>query len=252
MSLAQPRRPPAPKFDGRQPQAAQRALALLEAVAFLGAGTTAKQIAEHTGTPAATTYRMLNMLVADGYLVRVPDLSGFALGRRTAELAQTAADESERSVSKVVDELRTETRHGLYLATFHHASLRVIDADPDHEMVPVSTITRNPHAHAIGKLLLAYRPDARSDLQLRTLTAHTIARPEDLERHLDDIRTTELAYEREESRVGRAALAVPVRDRTSTVVGGLCLHGVAGRVSDTNRSLVDFLRQGASLLHGLV
>ena len=64
---------------------------MLEAVAHLGAGATAKQIAAHAQVPPATAYRMLNFLVADGFLVRVPDLSGFALGRRTSELAYASA-----------------------------------------------------------------------------------------------------------------------------------------------------------------
>src|SRR5579859_1661338 len=36
--------------------------------------------------PRATVYRMLNFLVAEEYLVRMPDLKGFALGVRVAEL----------------------------------------------------------------------------------------------------------------------------------------------------------------------
>ena len=65
-------------------RAVQKALGMLEAVAHLGPGTTAKEIATFAGVPSATAYRMLNLLVAEGFLVRVPDLSGFALGRRTA------------------------------------------------------------------------------------------------------------------------------------------------------------------------
>ena len=88
---------------------------MLEAVAHLGAGATAKQIAAHAQVPPATAYRMLNFLVADGFLVRVPDLSGFALGRRTSELAYaSAASAPTRSVTDVLDAIRGETRHGVY------------------------------------------------------------------------------------------------------------------------------------------
>ncbi|MGN2639197.1 IclR family transcriptional regulator [Nocardia takedensis] len=242
-----------PGFGGHQPRAVQKALAMLEAVAHLGAGATARQISDHTGVPPATAYRMLNLLVADGFLVRTPDLSGFALGRRTTELAYAAAaTEPVRTVADVLEGLRARTRHGLYVASFRGGALRMIDTDPDHEVVPASTITRNPHAHAVGKLLLAYRPTAFRTVALRAVTAHTVVDPRALQAQLTRILATEVSFENEESRIGRAALAVPVREQGSDVVGGLCVQGVVGRVSADNTDLVDFLRDGARELFGLM
>ena len=77
-------------LSGRQPKAVQSALQVLEAVALAGTGVTAKDIAEHLSMPSATTYRLLNLLVADGYIVRLPDLSGFALGPRMGLLIDAA------------------------------------------------------------------------------------------------------------------------------------------------------------------
>ena len=48
---------------------------------------TAKEISAALKLPQATTYRLLNLLVGEEYLVRLPDLRGFALGRRAARLA---------------------------------------------------------------------------------------------------------------------------------------------------------------------
>lgn len=226
---------------------------MLEAVAYLGAGVTAKQIAAYTQVPPATAYRMLNYLVADGFLARTPDLSGFALGRRTSELAYAATGtEPVRTVAQVLDAMRAETRHGLYLMSFRGGALRTVDIDPDHEVVSASTITRNLHAHAVGKLLLAYRPRCLDDLELRSMTAHTLVDGLALHAELARVLATELSFENEESRVGRAALAVPVRGAGSEVVGGLCVQGIAGRLSPDNDRLVGFLRAGADELCGLV
>jgi DNA-binding IclR family transcriptional regulator len=41
--------------------------------------------------PAATTERLLNLLNVEEYRVRLPDLTGFALGARFAELVGFAA-----------------------------------------------------------------------------------------------------------------------------------------------------------------
>jgi DNA-binding IclR family transcriptional regulator len=43
----------------------QSALALLQEVARAGAGVTAKEISSGLGLPPATTYRLLNLLVAE-------------------------------------------------------------------------------------------------------------------------------------------------------------------------------------------
>ena len=78
-------------LSGRQPKAVRSALAVLEEVVAAGPGVTAKEISAALRLPPATTYRLLNLLVADEYLVRLPDLKGFALGRRAARLALPAA-----------------------------------------------------------------------------------------------------------------------------------------------------------------
>lgn len=240
-------------FGGQQPKAVQKALAMLEAVAYLGAGATAKQIAAHTQVPPATAYRMLNYLVADGFLARTPDLSGFALGRRTSELAYAASGtEPIRTVAEVLDAMRAETRHGLYVTSFRGSSLRTVDTDPDHEVVSAATISRNLHAHAVGKLMLAYRPRCLDDLELRSVTAHTLVDGLALHADIARILATEMSFENEESRIGRAALAVPIRESGSNIVGGLCVQGIAGRVSPDNDVLVRFLRTGADELRGLI
>ncbi|MBY4036100.1 helix-turn-helix domain-containing protein [Rhodococcus fascians] len=240
-------------FGGQQPKAVQKALAMLEAVAYLGAGATAKQIAAHTHVPPATAYRMLNFLVADGFLVRVPDLSGFALGRRTSELAYAATgSDPVRTVADVLGDMRERTRHGLYVVTIRGGTVRMVDVDPDHEVVSAPTIMRNPHAHAVGKLMLAFTPRAVDNLKLRAVTAHTLVDELSLHSDLARILATGVSFENEESRIGRAALAVPVRTRNSDVVGALCLQGIAGRVDPTNSALLEFLVQGASDLDGLI
>ncbi len=85
---------PARDLGGNEPRAVQRALALLEAAAQLGSGASAKEIAALAGIPQATAYRLLNLLVADGYLVRVADLSGFTLDAAPANWPGPQTDPS--------------------------------------------------------------------------------------------------------------------------------------------------------------
>lgn len=78
-------------LSGRQPQAIRHAFAALRCVAQQGPGTTAKDVATTLRVSPATAYRLLNLLVAEEYLVRLADITGFALGERVAELTGAEA-----------------------------------------------------------------------------------------------------------------------------------------------------------------
>ncbi|MEE2032955.1 IclR family transcriptional regulator [Rhodococcus chondri] len=236
---------------GHEPRAVQRALALLEAVATLGAGASARDVAALTRTPPATAYRLLNLLVADGYLVRVEDLSGFALGRRTRELASAApASVADVDPGPVLEELRTQVRYGIYLASYSGGWVHLVDRDPDHELAGESTWTTHLHASAIGKLLLVQRPELIGDGPLRRITDRTKTEPAELRTELRCVRDADAAHEVDESRIGRTALAVPVRSNDGRVTGALTAIGRTGRISVTDSAIWDLLRSYASLLPG--
>lgn len=82
-------------FRGREPGAVDNAFAILEEVARAGAGVSAREVAENLGMSRATTYRLLKHLVQQEYLVRSPDLSGFALGQRVRDLAVAVRSEAD-------------------------------------------------------------------------------------------------------------------------------------------------------------
>ncbi|MFD0000554.1 IclR family transcriptional regulator [Nocardia sp. NPDC127526] len=233
---------------GHEPRAVQKALALLEAVAQLGPGATAKSIAAHTGVPPATAYRLLNLLVADGYLVRVEDLSGFALGRRTRELAAAATEPGPPADSRhVLAELRAQLRYGIHLASFTGRRIRLIDKDPDHELSGENILTAHPHASAIGKLLIARHPELAPG-RPRKITAFTITSPAQLAAELRRVATANLATEIDECRIGRSAVAVPVHGDHGVVTGALAAIGRTGHIAIHDRDLIDLLKDFAARL----
>ncbi len=77
-------------FLARQPAALDSAFALLEAVAQHGPGVTTRELVDALPMSRATVYRMTKHLVAQEYLVRTPDLTGFALGARVLALGEAA------------------------------------------------------------------------------------------------------------------------------------------------------------------
>jgi len=239
---------------GHEPRAVQKAFLLLEAVAQLGSGASARDISLLCGVPPATAYRLLNLLVADGFLVRTADLTGFALGRRTRELAGVATVEelagelaSEfRPVRAILDELRARVRFGIYAAAYTGDRVRLVDRDPDHELIRESAILTHLHASAIGKLLLSQRPELAPAGPLRPLTARTIIEPGTLAAELTEIRETGLAREVDEIRLGRSALAVPVRNAVGGVIGCLVAIGRTGRIRVNDGDLAHLLQTYAA------
>ena len=103
-------------LSGRQPKAVTSALRVLEEVARAGSGVTAKDIAARLSMPSATTYRLLNILVGEGYVVRLPDLSGFALGQKIGILVDAAVVPTVCAAAReVLAELRLSVRFGVHL-----------------------------------------------------------------------------------------------------------------------------------------
>ena len=123
---------------------------------------TAKEIAEHLSMPSATTYRLLNLLVADGYIVRLPDLSGFALGPRMGLLIDAAVSPTVCTKAReTLAELRLSVRFGVHLFYFTNTAVRTADADAEFPPpADEAMLNRNLHACAVGKLLLAEKHDA--------------------------------------------------------------------------------------------
>ncbi|MFF1448119.1 helix-turn-helix domain-containing protein [Streptomyces sp. NPDC058274] len=120
-------------LSGRQPRAVRNALSVLQQVARAGPGVTAKEISAALRLAPATTYRLLNVLVEEEYLVRMPDLRGFALGRRVSSLAgPRPAHEVPAAAHAVIARLRDQVRFGVHLAGFTEGLVHLTDPDPDH------------------------------------------------------------------------------------------------------------------------
>ena len=219
-----------------------------------GPGVTAKEISAALKLPQATTYRLLNLLVGEEYLVRLPDLRGFALGRRSARLAPHAAPAPPTAARAVVEHLRGLVRWGVHLASYATGQVTLVDRDPDHPPTEDALLARYPHASALGKVLLADQPDWRGVIRdLRRLTEQTVVDATALDRQLATVTTTGLAQQFGELRPDRGCLAVPIRSPADdTLVAGLALAGPPNRIAEADGRVVELLREHAERLAPLL
>lgn len=213
---------PVPTLTARQPRAVHTALAVLEAVAALGAGVSAREVSAALGLPRATTYRLLNLLVQDEYLVRTPDLSGFALGAKVAQLASAVVPTRLPAAARaVLAEARAAVRGGVHVARYDDGRITVADADPDFPFSDESRLMRNPAVFALGRLLLVERGEGgRAVVQARA-----------------DLRVLGAARQVGEVAPGFGCLAVPIRDDTGALAAAVAFAGPRHRVEHPDEVL---------------
>jgi DNA-binding IclR family transcriptional regulator len=232
--------PAAQGVPARQPKAIQSAFTVLEEVARCGAGVTAREVSANLGMPRATAYRLLNLLVQEEYLVRLGDLSGFALGRKVAELAHLVAPtRPSQAVRSIVAGLRTHVRGGVHLAGYAGTTLRILDEDPDYRLSDAARLTRDLEVSAMGRLLLAdlERRGERSGTLSTGLVAETLHRGFAVQTGAFD--------------PARGCLALPIRDLEGGLVAALSLCTTTDRIERPGR-LLDELRDGARRLGPLL
>jgi DNA-binding IclR family transcriptional regulator len=211
-------------LTGRQPGAIAHALDALEAVARLGPGTTAQQVSHQLELSPATTYRLLNLLVAEEYVVRLPDLSGFALGRRALEFAGIVAPPHvalSRGARRSLSELRSAVRWGVHLVTYSHGQAVFVDPDPDHPPRHEILSDREFAASAVGRLLTSTTGD-------------------------------DIVIDRGEVDSGVACIAAAIRDESGTLLASLVVVGPVERLHDVEADLAERLRVAAADLSDLM
>ena len=148
-----------PTVRARQPHAIHSALTVLETVAKFGAGVSAREISFELGLPRATAYRLLSLLVEDGYLARSPDNAGYELGSKVEELAIVVTPPAQlvTAAREIVRAARARVRGGIHVIQYTEARAILVDRDPDFPFKNVSRLVKEPERLAVGRLLLHER-----------------------------------------------------------------------------------------------
>ena len=199
-------------------QAASRTFDVLEALASaddLGL----VELAGLTGLHPSTAHRLLQTLVARGYVTQHPGSKRYLLSYKISELSD--------AVTKRHQHLRAVARPHLEMivkTTGESANLSVLEppnlvyVDQVEGLRSVRMFARRgvavpAHATAAGKAMLAWaEPDVVSRLaeSLVQLTPHTISTHEALRRELARVRASGSAMDKEEQEVGVGCVAAAI------------------------------------------
>jgi DNA-binding IclR family transcriptional regulator len=247
---------PDEEHDGgdRSPvQSVDRALTILEILARAGEAGLG-EIADELGVHKSTVSRTVAALAAHD-LVEQPESRGpVRLGPGILRLAgaTTARLDLVQEGRPVCRALAEETGETVNVAVMAGSTALYVD-----QALGPSTITSYNwvgqhiplHATSNGRVLLgALSPDERRAAwgELTAFTEHTVTRPAELERLVEEARSQGYAVVRDELDIGLTAMAAPVHNAHGELVASISLSGPSFRLDpDREHELLAPLRRAA-------
>ena len=210
-----------------------RTLDILEVVAAYG-GASAKEIADATGMPLPTVYRLVRELLDGDYLVHIKDEKRFELGYKLHALGVSLHEQIgvSRGVRAEVTGLHQQLGVAAYLAV-HRGSQIVVVFTADSPACPrLSPLDfgfhEAAHATALGKILLANMDEGerRQCLEpepMRRFGPGTITTYDELFAQLDEVGRRGIAWEFGEFQAGATCVAAAVRGGSGTLIGSVAV-----------------------------
>ena len=239
-----------------RPGSVHRTLDILEVVAARG-GASAKEIADTTGLPLPTVYRLARELLDSDYLVHIRDEKRFELGYKLHQLGVSLHQQIgvPREVRAEVTALHEQLGLAAYFAVHRGSQIAVVftaDSPACPRLRPIDFgFHEAPHATALGKILLANMEPSHRALHLDeepmprfgpgTITSHR-----ELAEQLDVVADRGIAWEYGEFQAGATCVAAAVRGGSGVLIGSVAVSGPDARMADAPAETEAALRAAAS------
>ena len=208
-----------------RPDAVKSVSKVLDILEHLGAAkqpVSVSDIARAMHFNVSTAFRLVQTLVARGYVEQQPGHRSYVLGPRAYQLASAYLKGSDLAVlgRPHLEALRDVVGETVYLVTFNRGEIvQLCKADGQHVVsASIRSAQREPaYCTATGKVLLSGLEEEPLDeylsaVRLHAYTPHTITSRAKLERELENVRRQGFALDEEEYAENLCCVAVPVRD----------------------------------------
>lgn len=217
------------------------------------------EFATETGFNKTTTYRLLQTLVAVGWLVRSAS-GGYRLGTRLLVLGAIARADLDlrREALPLMHQLADELGDTAFLMVPGPQGAVIIETVVGDNPVQVAGLTPGSvlpfHVAAGPVALAAFNPEVETSLLAlphRQFTSHTATSEADLRRKLQDTRDQGYALSVEDYVEGVAAVAAPVLGTDGVAVAALSVGGPLASFSDARREhTITLVVEAAATLSG--
>jgi len=232
----------------------RRVLRIMDVVSQRGEGLPAKELAREIGTNLSSCYYLLNILVEEGYIEKIPRCGGYRMGPAIPLMAEAARGDFDLTIEPVVEELAQRAQMPAYVGVLSGGQVEVSRVKaPAKKSSPVGVAEgfRGPsHALAIGKVLLAgmgseYVTEYVDAHGLEAFSPRTIVRPAQLHAHLNKVRLVGVATDFEEFTHNLCCVAAPVKERNGKVTAAIGLATTARHARSAGQQLVDMVQWAA-------
>jgi DNA-binding IclR family transcriptional regulator len=227
-----------PGREGGSVSSVAKALALLAVIAEHHQTVRLSDLAATVLLPKSTTHRLLKTLEESGFIGRVG--SKYQIGNRFFELGEAARwsayGELRERAQAPLAALFERGASAVHLAALEGNDVLYLEKITGSAgcRVPTRVGSRMPATcTALGKAILAFSPAtllrAALSAPMPRVTAYSIVDPRRFMEELKLVRSSHVAYEREEGRLGVSCVAAPVLVQGDAVAAvSLCIAGGDG------------------------
>lgn len=229
---------PAPGF--RPSRSALRTLRLIEAVTSSNDELTLSQLAEITETPKSSLHSLVKTLSYERYLRTAGD--GYAVGPKLLALVSRLPRQLDmaRAARPIMQELVEEVGETCVLGVrAGNAVVYIEEVEGPHWLRYVAPlgVSRELHASALGKSILAFTPEEEAEALLRRterrrLTPNTKTSLRDLREDFVETRKRRWALSRAESIDGVLGIAAPILDDRGQAIAGIAIAAPLDRLGE--------------------
>jgi IclR family acetate operon transcriptional repressor len=227
-------------------QSLTRALDVLECLEETQGSLGVTEIARRLDLPAATVHRLVQALLARGYVRQLPDRR-YNLGSRLSTLGASATSLVVRRAAPVLRMLAAETGESANLAMFTSGYAEYVGQAPGTRSMRMFTEVGRQvplFCTGVGKAILASLPESEAERiasrePYEQHTPSTLMSPSALLRDIERIRETGYAIDEGEMEQGVRCVAVAFR---APLLHALSVSGPTSRMTD------DVIERAARLL----
>ncbi len=222
-----------------------------------------EEIAQASGYPKPTVFRILKTLEKGGLLSFDAASGSYGLGLKLLELGGMVYDSLSirKAAASEMDRLSQELKATLLLGIIRDDHLLYIDKRESHSLVRVSSymgLKRPPHYGMLGMVLLAFMQESERERLLKAyppqkLTPATLTDTKELLKRLEETRRLGYYLESGEVIEGVVGIGVPLRDFSGEVAAALGAAFLEFQLRDggRERAVQELLRAAREISKGM-
>jgi IclR family KDG regulon transcriptional repressor len=201
----------------------------------------------------STTFRLLNTLKNEGYIVQDEKTEKYSLSLKIFRIGSSAINNLDlnKAALPIITQLSRETAETIHLCSVDNNQIVYLQKIESTYALKVTMLSRigatSPfYCTGVGKVLLAYQQkdiikEYLEHTEFQPFTEHTITNPGDLDTELERIRRAGMAYDNEEHELGVRCIAAPIFNQAGMVIAALSVSGPTVRLVDSKLAALETL-----------